>query len=206
MTSPIQSEVKWMIQKVWLRLLIFLMFCVAFVAAAPTLVATSAYDEQCPPSIAHESYACDAAYGFDGIEMQPAGENRVNLSGPNALLAAFSESLAADSAVPIARITPGSLPASEEASLLQTLGHIDAGTIPTDSIATKWGTQFKNWDGDLPGASGAASPYQEYRVAPPSGTTGAGELRVVANQQTGETYYTWTHYGGSGNPAFVRIR
>lgn len=96
MTSPIQSEVKCMIQKVWLRLLIFLMFCVAFVAAAPTLVATSAYDVQCPPSIAHEIYARDAAYGFDGIEMQPAGESRVNLSGPNALLAAFSEFLAAE--------------------------------------------------------------------------------------------------------------
>lgn len=72
MRSPIQSEVKRMIQKVWLRLLMFLMFCVAFVAVTPALMATSANDEQCPPSIARESYASETACDFDGIEMQTA--------------------------------------------------------------------------------------------------------------------------------------
>jgi len=106
----------------------------------------------------------------------------------------------------IARITPGSLPAAVEASLLRTLAHIDAGTTPTGSLATKWGTSFKNWAGDLPGAKGADSPYLEYRVSPPAGTSGAGPLRVVVNTQTGEMYYTWTHYGDAGTPAFVQIR
>jgi len=96
MRPPIQSEVKDIIQNVWLRLLMLLMFCVAFVSVTPTLMATSAYDKQCPPFIAHESYACDASCDFAGVEMQPAGENRVNLSGPNALLAVFSKFLAAE--------------------------------------------------------------------------------------------------------------
>lgn len=107
---------------------------------------------------------------------------------------------------PVARIAPGSLPATEEASLSQTIKHIDAGTKPTGSLAKKWGTKFKNWNGDLPGAKGEASPYVEYRVAPTTGNSGAGPLRVVVNQETGAMYYTWTHYGDMGMPAFVRIR
>jgi hypothetical protein len=106
----------------------------------------------------------------------------------------------------VARITPGSLPAAEEAAVLGTLRHIDAGTNPTGALAKKWGTQFKNWDGDLPGAQGMASPYLEYRVAPPPGVSGAGPNRIVVNSQTGEAYYTWTHYGDTGAPAFVQIR
>ncbi|WP_408733303.1 ribonuclease domain-containing protein [Burkholderia cepacia] len=107
---------------------------------------------------------------------------------------------------PIARIAPGSLPAAEESALLNTLSHIDNGTVPTGPLAKKWGTQFKNWAGDLPGGQGPTSPYREYRVAPSPGTTGAGANRIVANSQTGEMYYTWTHYGDAGNPAFVQIR
>ena len=106
----------------------------------------------------------------------------------------------------IARMAPGSLPVAEEATLRQTLTHIDAGTTPTGALSKRWGTQFKNWAGDLPGAKGASSPYLEYRVAPAAGTGGAGARRVVVNKQTGEAYYTWTHYGDTGTPAFVQIR
>lgn len=106
----------------------------------------------------------------------------------------------------IARIVPGSLPAAEEAAVLSSLSHIDAGTVPAGALAKKWGATFKNWAGDLPGASGAASPYLEYRVAPTAGMTGAGTNRIVVNSQTGEMYYTWTHYGDAAMPAFVKIR
>lgn len=105
-----------------------------------------------------------------------------------------------------AMIAPGSLPAIEESAVVSTLQHIDAGTTPAGSLAKKWGTQFKNWAGDLPGNQGPTSPYLEYRVAPSPGTSGAGTNRVVVNSQTGETYYTWTHYGDTGNPPFVQIR
>ena len=106
----------------------------------------------------------------------------------------------------ISRILPGSLPAAEEAAALSTLRHIDAGTKPTGDLAKKWGTQFKNWAGDLPGGQGTTSPYREYRVAPSAGTTGAGTNRIVVNGQTGEVYYTWTHYGDTAKPAFVQVR
>lgn len=106
-----------------------------------------------------------------------------------------------------ARITPGSLPASEEAALLDTVGHIDARTVPEGPTSIKWGTQFENREGRLPGASGIASPYQEYRVAPPPGTVGGGLRRVVVDKGSGDMFYTWTHYGTTGEtPAFVRIR
>lgn len=46
----------------------------------------------------------------------------------------------------------------------------------------------------------------EYRVAPPAGSKNAGTRRIVKNVDTGEMFYTWTHYGDAGNPAFLRIR
>ncbi|WP_245749905.1 RHS repeat-associated core domain-containing protein [Marinobacter zhejiangensis] len=103
-------------------------------------------------------------------------------------------------------ITPDSLPEAEERSLLSTLSHIDAGTKPSGKLARKWGVTFKNWEGNLPGAKGNDSPYQEFRVQPAVGEKGAGTRRIVRNRISGETYYTWTHYGDTGNPAFVRIR
>jgi guanyl-specific ribonuclease Sa len=106
----------------------------------------------------------------------------------------------------IARINPGSLPAREESALDKTVGYIDSGTTPSGALATKWGVPFKNWDRHLPGGVGRESPYLEYRVAPPPGTSGAGPLRVVNNPQTGHMYYTWTHYGDTGYPPFVQIR
>lgn len=86
------------------------------------------------------------------------------------------------------------------------MSHLDAGTKPTGALAKKWGTKFKNYAEDLPAKKGADSPYREYRVAPGAGETGAGTRRVVVNTETGEVYYTWTHYGDTGTPAFIRIR
>ncbi|MGW4812778.1 RHS repeat-associated core domain-containing protein, partial [Kitasatospora cineracea] len=96
------------------------------------------------------------------------------------------------------------LPPHEAAAINNTLHHLDAGTVPTGPTAVKWGVKFKNWAGDLPGDKGPASPYKEYRVG--HSGSGAGPLRIVQHSGTGETYYTWTHYGDSGHPAFVRIR
>ena len=103
-------------------------------------------------------------------------------------------------------INADSLPAAERSALDKTVQHIDSGTVPTDATAKNWGIKFQNKEGNLPGDSYANSPYREYRAAPPPGTKGAGTLRVVTNSQTGEMYYTWSHYGQVGPPAFVRIR
>ncbi len=110
----------------------------------------------------------------------------------------------------ICRITPGSLPPEEEKALADTLEHIDNGTEPPPPTNKKWGTPFNNRDASgnplLPGGQDSLSPYQEYRVAPLPGMKGAGPLRVVQDSTTGNTYYTWTHYGDNGLPAFVQIR
>jgi hypothetical protein len=100
----------------------------------------------------------------------------------------------------------GKLPGDEEDAVLATLGHIDTGTKPAGALAKKWGSQFKNYAADLPGPKGAGSPYREYRVAPPPGVSGAGTRRVVVDSRTGAVFYSWTHYGDTGRPAFVRIR
>lgn len=117
----------------------------------------------------------------------------------------LGRSLTRSAPVPCVPWITGKLPAAEETGLNETLAHLDAGTVPSGPTATKWGTKFKNWSGDLPGAKGPNSPYKEYRVANPYGDS-AGALRIVKNTDTGETYYTWTHYGDSGNPPFVQIR
>ena len=104
-------------------------------------------------------------------------------------------------------IVTGGFPPEEEAAINATLGHIDANTVPAGPTATRWGIPFQNREGNLPGQPGALpTPYTEYRVAPAPGTPGAGPRRVVVNNSNGATYYTWTHYGDAGPPAFVRIR
>jgi hypothetical protein len=85
-----------MIPKLWLRLLIFLAFCVAFVVVTLPSVATVAYDGQCHVSLSPDKCA---ACGFDGAKTQPAGESHIEFAGPSAFLATFSEFLAADSGV-----------------------------------------------------------------------------------------------------------
>lgn len=96
MISLIQSEVKRMIPKLWLRLLMFLAICAAFVAVTPPLLATVPYDRQCPVSVPYDGQAKHAAYGFDGAEVQSINESCREGAASNALLAAFSKFLAAE--------------------------------------------------------------------------------------------------------------
>ncbi|WP_251862291.1 ribonuclease domain-containing protein [Clostridium sp. Marseille-Q2269] len=101
----------------------------------------------------------------------------------------------------ISWIMPKSLPLEEEQAVLNTLKYIDNGTKPSSSLAKRWGIKFGNYQQYLPNGK-----YVEYRVSPPVGTTNAGARRIVQNVETGELYYTWTHYGDAAKPAFVRIR
>lgn len=166
---------------------------------------------------AFDGFFDDVAFHVDDLPGNDLrlGSNRMTNDAVEAVVAiadeaASSSGMAAGAAVSagtsIARIAPGALPIAEEAALLRTLEHIDAGTTPIGALAKKWGTRFKNWAGDLPGPSGPDSPYREFRVAPPEGTNGAGARRVVLNSESGEIYYTWTHYGDAASPAFVQIR
>jgi hypothetical protein len=111
---------------------------------------------------------------------------------------------AAGGATRAARITAGSLPAAEEASLLRTLGHIDAGYHSYWTAGSEVGHAVQEL-GRRP-ARCARSFFAVLGVPRGPGTSGAGPLRVVSNPQTGEIFYTWTHYGDTGTPAFVQIR
>jgi guanyl-specific ribonuclease Sa len=114
--------------------------------------------------------------------------------------------LAANGTV-VPRIVSGTLPTAEEAVIKTTMDHIIAGTTPSGNLGVRWGIPFQNRAGELPGGQYAASPYQEYRVAPLPGQTGAGPNRIVVNSATGEMYYTWNHYGGrNAKPPFVQVK
>ena len=109
-------------------------------------------------------------------------------------------------------LTPGSLPVSEEADVVDALGHLDAGTTPPwlhPQANGIFGRPYRNLptpNGDsLPGTPGAGG-YVEYDVAPPTGVVTRGPRRVVRSMVTGKLYYTNTHYGDAGQPSFWRIR
>ena len=112
----------------------------------------------------------------------------------------------------ISWLMPGSLSAAEEADVVNTLHHLDAGTTPLwlhPQAKGVFGRPYRNlptMNGDaLPGTPGTGG-YEEYDVAPPAGTATRGPRRVVRNTATGELYYTNTHYGDAGQPSFWRIR
>jgi hypothetical protein len=92
------------------------------------------------------------------------------------------------------------LTGDEKTAVEDALSNYDASTVPTLSHphGMKWGAAFANRDGDLPTASG----YQEYYVEKATGdpTYHGGRRLVVKGTRF---YYTWTHYGDNGRPAFV---
>ena len=84
------------------------------------------------------------------------------------------------------------------------LDGLDTNTAPTltHPNGAKWGASFGNKDGDLPSGT-----YKEYYVERAPGAAGGyhGSRRLVKSSK-GNVYFTWTHYGDNGKPAFVRIR
>jgi hypothetical protein len=66
--------------------------------------------------------------------------------------------------------------------------------------AGKWGAQHGNSEGNLPPGG-----YKEYYVRPPGGVGGFGSRRIVIHNRTNAIYYSWTHYGENGSPAFVLL-
>jgi hypothetical protein len=68
-----------------------------------------------------------------------------------------------------------------------------------------WGEEHLNNEGNLPGIAGAGG-YKEYYVRKGPKDSGWGGRRLVVCDVSARVYYTWTHYGDNGDPAFVRIR
>jgi hypothetical protein len=63
-----------------------------------------------------------------------------------------------------------------------------------------------NREGNLPGLRNVAGQYNEYLVERATGTTYPGARRLVRGIANDFVYYTWTHYGEQGSPAFVRVK
>jgi hypothetical protein len=94
------------------------------------------------------------------------------------------------------------LPPAEKRAVGQAIRRITGREAPpTGRLGRNWGAIFRNLAGDLPQA--AAGYYHEYTVLLPESTQ-RGVLRIVTGAR-GEVYYSWTHYGDAGLPAFVRL-
>ena len=63
----------------------------------------------------------------------------------------------------------------------------------------------RNDSGHLPGAPSAIN-YTEWGIKPPTGIDWPGGRRLVQDTDSGHIYYTWTHYGDHGAPAFVVLK
>jgi guanyl-specific ribonuclease Sa len=68
----------------------------------------------------------------------------------------------------------------------------------------KWSAYHGNNAGNLPGVAGGGG-YTEFYVRKPPGTAGWGVRRLVRSTIAGFWYYSRTHYGSTGTPAFVKL-
>jgi guanyl-specific ribonuclease Sa len=164
----------------------------ASAATTPEAAAFHVYDLSAPNYI--------RAFASSTAGVSQAQHVAARVSQAQARIAGFLAAEAADRVPWLVTKLPG----EEEDAVLATLQRIDAGTKPTGALGKQWGSQFKNYKEPLPGAVGAASPYSEYRVAPPPGASGAGTRRLVVDSRNGAVYYTSTHYFSRNESADLR--
>lgn len=91
----------------------------------------------------------------------------------------------------------------EQKAIDVTLEYIEARADRHPNRTTNWGVKFENRKGNLPLAEDGA--YLEFFVNPTPGVKGVGERRIMINRFMREVYYTSTHYGDTGSPAFVKL-
>jgi hypothetical protein len=120
----------------------------------------------------------------------------------------ISEGLLTGDGRAIAQKTTGDFKGDELEAINATLGVIDGGESIrlTHHRGAKFGDEFKNRDGDLPGVARGGGYLEYYVEKDSSDSTYHGGRRLLKHVSTGRVYYTNTHYGDNGSPAFVRIR
>jgi hypothetical protein len=124
--------------------------------------------------------------------------------------------------ITIADYTPAG---SEKIAVDEAVGYIAAGTevekqawviariatngnkVPNAVKKFKWGEIHINRDGDLPGKKGAGG-YKEYYVRKGDGTDGGEhpQRRIIIRDSDSKKFYTNTHYGRDGAPAFYELK
>ena len=88
---------------------------------------------------------------------------------------------------------------NEQACLNRAMSALEKGTLPLRDDHT-------NREGNLPGLRNTGGQYNEYLVERAEKTSAPGARRLVKSIADGFVYYTWTHYGSEGTPAFVRVK
>ena len=88
---------------------------------------------------------------------------------------------------------------NEQASVTAAIAALDKGTLAVRD-------DHENKEGNLPGRRRVNGVYDEYLVAKPEGAASVGARRLVVHRAKKFVYYTWTHYGQNGTPAFVRVK
>lgn len=80
----------------------------------------------------------------------------------------------------------------------------NGGKVPgkISQFIAKWGSPHGNHDGLLPGIKGAGG-YNEYYVREQDGIS--PNRRIVKRASTGDLFFSNTHYGNKGNPAFYHL-
>jgi hypothetical protein len=91
----------------------------------------------------------------------------------------------------------------ERAAVVEALDALKDST-KSHTFARKWGDDHGNSEGNLPGTPGLGG-YTEYYVRRAPGQPAPGARRLVKHTRSGFVYYSATHYGKEGPPAFVKV-
>ncbi|MBA1421445.1 MAG: ribonuclease [Epsilonproteobacteria bacterium] len=103
------------------------------------------------------------------------------------------------------------MPENLQDSVHDTLNNINKGTKPSGLAkgrGQKWGSEFKNNKGQLPkkDTNGKKIIYQEYDVVNVRDSSGTAGIDRVVVGSDGKKYYTGSHYGNTGDTAFLEIK
>ncbi|HEY4334007.1 MAG TPA: ribonuclease domain-containing protein [Ilumatobacteraceae bacterium] len=96
------------------------------------------------------------------------------------------------------------VPVTELPHLRNALEVFDGKAGPENTWRGQHDAPHNNKNGDLPGVKNAGG-YLEHDVRSPT-EGGAGTKRLVTDENSKAVYYTNTHYGSTGKPAFYLIR
>lgn len=118
--------------------------------------------------------------------------------------AAVQAGLVAINGTKIAKKPSSSFSGNEKTAIEDALKAYDGGTQPklTHPNSMKWGVYWGNNEDRLPKGN-----YKEYYVEKdPKSKTYHGDRRLVIDEAAQRVYYSATHYGDNGTPAFVQLR
>jgi hypothetical protein len=98
-----------------------------------------------------------------------------------------------------------SLTGQEKTNVDEVFDALDDGETASP-FGGRWNDYHGNNGGDLPGIRGAGGYTEFYVRKVPGDTSGFwGARRLVRHTATGRWYFSRTHYGSNGTPAFVRL-